>query len=75
MRATGGPGFAASVSSPAMTQGAVALLQNSLTAEENALWVSLGPNWTHQKYMMQNYKKLEICPFNTVCAHADVWLT
>ncbi|XP_051738126.1 epidermal growth factor receptor kinase substrate 8-like protein 1 isoform X3 [Ctenopharyngodon idella] len=49
VKATGGPGFAASVSSPAMTQGAVALLQTSLTAQENALWVSLGPNWTQQR--------------------------
>ncbi|XP_039540823.1 epidermal growth factor receptor kinase substrate 8-like protein 1 isoform X2 [Pimephales promelas] len=54
VRATGGPGFAASVSSPAMTQGAVALLQNSLTPQENALWVSLGPNWTHQKSALRS---------------------
>ncbi|XP_067291723.1 epidermal growth factor receptor kinase substrate 8-like protein 1 isoform X2 [Pseudorasbora parva] len=54
VKATGGPGFAASVSSPAMTQGAVALLQNNLTAQENALWISLGPNWTHQKSALRS---------------------
>ncbi|XP_052397893.1 epidermal growth factor receptor kinase substrate 8-like protein 1 [Carassius gibelio] len=54
VKATGGPGFAASVSSPAMTQGAVTLLQNNLTAQENALWVSLGPNWTQHRSALRS---------------------
>ncbi|KAG5832351.1 hypothetical protein ANANG_G00290190 [Anguilla anguilla] len=36
----------AGVASPALTGGAVALLQDSLTDEEKQLWTSLGPNWT-----------------------------
>lgn len=36
----------ASVSSPALTNGAVALLQDNLNEEERQLWTSLGPNWT-----------------------------
>uniref|UniRef100_A0A8C2D815 Eps8 like 1b n=1 Tax=Cyprinus carpio TaxID=7962 RepID=A0A8C2D815_CYPCA len=54
VKATGGPGYAASVSSPAMTQGAVTLLQNNLTAQENALWVSLGPNWTQHRSALRS---------------------
>lgn len=54
VKATGGPGFAASVSSPAMTQGAVTLLQNSLTTQENALWISLGPNWTQHRSALRS---------------------
>ncbi|XP_032394596.1 epidermal growth factor receptor kinase substrate 8-like protein 1a isoform X2 [Etheostoma spectabile] len=42
---TGGPGLGASVVSPAMTTGAVSLLQKHLTEEEKQLWTSLGPNW------------------------------
>ncbi|XP_051969461.1 epidermal growth factor receptor kinase substrate 8-like protein 1 [Xyrauchen texanus] len=54
VKATRGPGLAASVSSPAMTQGAVTLLQENLTAQENELWVSLGPNWTHQRSALRS---------------------
>uniref|UniRef100_A0A3Q2TQX8 EPS8 signaling adaptor L1a n=1 Tax=Fundulus heteroclitus TaxID=8078 RepID=A0A3Q2TQX8_FUNHE len=36
----------ASVVSPALTRGAVSLLQEHLTEEEKELWTSLGPNWT-----------------------------
>uniref|UniRef100_A0A672PMF0 Eps8 like 1b n=1 Tax=Sinocyclocheilus grahami TaxID=75366 RepID=A0A672PMF0_SINGR len=54
VKATGGPGFAASVSSPAMTQGAVTLLQNNLTAQDNALWISLGPNWTQHRSALRS---------------------
>ncbi|XP_059204577.1 epidermal growth factor receptor kinase substrate 8-like protein 1a [Centropristis striata] len=46
VRTTGGPELAASVVSPALTSGAVSLLQENLTAEEKELWTSLGPNWT-----------------------------
>lgn len=38
--------MAASVVSPGMTKGAVAMLQNDLTAENKQLWTSLGTNWT-----------------------------
>ncbi|XP_051970665.1 epidermal growth factor receptor kinase substrate 8-like protein 1 [Xyrauchen texanus] len=54
VKATGGPGLAASVSSPAMTQGAVTLLQNNLTAQENELWVALGPNWTQPRSALRS---------------------
>ncbi|XP_011476610.1 epidermal growth factor receptor kinase substrate 8-like protein 1 isoform X1 [Oryzias latipes] len=43
---TGGTTMAASVVSPGMTKGAVAMLQNDLTAENKQLWTSLGTNWT-----------------------------
>ncbi|KAM9457933.1 epidermal growth factor receptor kinase substrate 8-like protein 1a [Clarias gariepinus] len=46
VKTTGGPGLAAGVSSPALTSGAIALLQQNLTQEERELWSSLGPNWT-----------------------------
>ncbi|XP_036446443.1 epidermal growth factor receptor kinase substrate 8-like protein 1a [Colossoma macropomum] len=46
VKTTGGPGLAAGVSSPALTSGAVTLLQQNLTKEEKELWSSLGPNWT-----------------------------
>uniref|UniRef100_A0A4W5JNS3 EPS8 signaling adaptor L1a n=1 Tax=Hucho hucho TaxID=62062 RepID=A0A4W5JNS3_9TELE len=36
----------ATVVSPALTSGAVSLLQKHLTDEEKELWTSLGPNWT-----------------------------
>ncbi|TDH02757.1 hypothetical protein EPR50_G00156090 [Perca flavescens] len=42
---TGGPALGSSVVSPAMTSGAVSLLQKHLTEEEKQLWTSLGPNW------------------------------
>uniref|UniRef100_A0A3Q2VXB6 EPS8 signaling adaptor L1a n=1 Tax=Haplochromis burtoni TaxID=8153 RepID=A0A3Q2VXB6_HAPBU len=43
---TGGPALAASIISPALTNGAVKLLQEHLTLEENELWTSLGTSWT-----------------------------
>ncbi|XP_047428765.1 epidermal growth factor receptor kinase substrate 8-like protein 1a [Mugil cephalus] len=43
---TTGPELCASVVSPAMTSGAVSLLQEHLTEEEKELWTSLGTNWT-----------------------------
>ncbi|XP_062387840.1 epidermal growth factor receptor kinase substrate 8-like protein 1a isoform X2 [Sardina pilchardus] len=46
VKTTGGPSLAASVLSPALTSGAVTLLQDTLTEEEKELWTSLGPNWT-----------------------------
>lgn len=46
VKTTGGPELGASVLSPAMTSGAVSLLQEHLTAEEKELWASLGTNWT-----------------------------
>ncbi|XP_064170294.1 epidermal growth factor receptor kinase substrate 8-like protein 1a isoform X2 [Anguilla rostrata] len=46
VKTTGGPSLGAGVASPALTGGAVALLQDSLTDEEKQLWTSLGPNWT-----------------------------
>ncbi|XP_073350213.1 epidermal growth factor receptor kinase substrate 8-like protein 1a [Pagrus major] len=45
-KTTGGPALGASVVSPAMTSGAVSLLQEHLTEREKGLWTSLGPNWT-----------------------------
>lgn len=45
VKTTGGPALGASVVSPAMTSGAVSLLQEHLTKEERELWTSLGPNW------------------------------
>ncbi|XP_061568307.1 epidermal growth factor receptor kinase substrate 8-like protein 1a isoform X2 [Cololabis saira] len=46
VKTTGGPALGASVVSPAMTSGAVSLLQEHLTDEEKTLWTSLGTNWT-----------------------------
>ncbi|XP_036381124.1 epidermal growth factor receptor kinase substrate 8-like protein 1 [Megalops cyprinoides] len=46
VRTTGGPALAASVSTPAMTSGAVSLLSENLTDEERQLWTTLGTNWT-----------------------------
>ncbi len=46
VRTTGGPALGASVSSPAMTNSAITLLQDNLNEEERQLWSSLGPNWT-----------------------------
>ncbi|KAI1896268.1 hypothetical protein AGOR_G00093050 [Albula goreensis] len=46
VRTTGGPALAASVSTPAMTSGAVSLLQDNLSVEERQLWTALGTNWT-----------------------------
>lgn len=49
VKTTGGPAMGASVSSPAMTDSAVSLLQDNLNLEERQLWTSLGPNWTHSQ--------------------------
>ncbi|XP_035386257.1 epidermal growth factor receptor kinase substrate 8-like protein 1a isoform X2 [Electrophorus electricus] len=46
VKATGGPALGAGVSSPALSSGAVSLLQQNLTRAEKELWSSLGPNWT-----------------------------
>uniref|UniRef100_A0A3B4TCT5 EPS8 signaling adaptor L1b n=1 Tax=Seriola dumerili TaxID=41447 RepID=A0A3B4TCT5_SERDU len=46
VKTTGGPGLGASVTSPALTNSAVSLLQDNLNEEERQLWSSLGPNWT-----------------------------
>ncbi|XP_078141041.1 epidermal growth factor receptor kinase substrate 8-like protein 1a [Centroberyx gerrardi] len=46
VKTTGGPELGAAVVSPALTSGAVSLLQEHLTAEEKELWTSLGANWT-----------------------------
>ncbi|XP_072298205.1 epidermal growth factor receptor kinase substrate 8-like protein 1 [Eucyclogobius newberryi] len=46
MEKTTGAELGASVVSPALTSGAVSLLQDQLTAEERELWTSLGHNWT-----------------------------
>nr|XP_046233108.1 epidermal growth factor receptor kinase substrate 8-like protein 1 [Scatophagus argus]XP_046233109.1 epidermal growth factor receptor kinase substrate 8-like protein 1 [Scatophagus argus]XP_046233110.1 epidermal growth factor receptor kinase substrate 8-like protein 1 [Scatophagus argus] len=46
VRTTGGPALGASVSSPAMTNSAITLLQDNLNEEERELWTSLGHNWT-----------------------------
>ncbi|KAL2078464.1 hypothetical protein ACEWY4_026149 [Coilia grayii] len=49
VKTTGGPALAASVVSPALTTGAVTLLQQHVTPEEGQLWTSLGPNWTQPR--------------------------
>ncbi|KAL2100873.1 hypothetical protein ACEWY4_002634 [Coilia grayii] len=46
VKTTGGPSLAASVCSPALSSGALALLRDTLTQEEKELWTSLGANWT-----------------------------
>ncbi|KAF4087640.1 hypothetical protein AMELA_G00072850 [Ameiurus melas] len=46
VRTTGSPALAASVSSPALTVGAVTLLRENLTQQEHTLWSSLGSYWT-----------------------------
>ncbi|XP_037111841.1 epidermal growth factor receptor kinase substrate 8-like protein 1 [Syngnathus acus] len=46
MKTTGGAQLGGSVVSPALTTGAISLLQEHLTAEEKRLWTELGPNWT-----------------------------
>nr|XP_046194852.1 epidermal growth factor receptor kinase substrate 8-like protein 1 [Oncorhynchus gorbuscha] len=46
VKTTDGPEMGATVVSPALTSGAVSLLQKHLTDEEKELWSSLGPNWT-----------------------------
>ncbi|XP_028845988.1 epidermal growth factor receptor kinase substrate 8-like protein 1 [Denticeps clupeoides] len=49
VKATGGPALALRVLSPAMTTGAVSLLQNTLSDEEKQLWRSLGTYWTEPR--------------------------
>ncbi|XP_060749171.1 epidermal growth factor receptor kinase substrate 8-like protein 1a isoform X1 [Tachysurus vachellii] len=49
VKTTGGPDLAAGVSSPALTNGAISLLQQNLMQDERELWSSLGPNWTQAK--------------------------
>lgn len=46
VKTTGGPAVGASVSSPAMTNSAITLLQDTLSEDERQLWASLGLNWT-----------------------------
>ncbi|KAK2820214.1 hypothetical protein Q5P01_023173 [Channa striata] len=46
VKTTAGPALGASVSSPALTDSAVSLLQDNLNQQERQLWTSLGPNWT-----------------------------
>ncbi|XP_054614795.1 epidermal growth factor receptor kinase substrate 8-like protein 1 isoform X2 [Dunckerocampus dactyliophorus] len=46
VKTTGGPEFGGSVISPALTHGAVSLLEKHLTEEEKELWTELGPYWT-----------------------------
>ncbi|KAI7803200.1 epidermal growth factor receptor kinase substrate 8-like protein 1a isoform X2 [Triplophysa rosa] len=46
VKTTGGPKLAATVSSPALTSGAISLLQHTLNGQEKALWTSLGHYWT-----------------------------
>ncbi|XP_041733995.1 epidermal growth factor receptor kinase substrate 8-like protein 1 [Coregonus clupeaformis] len=46
VRTTGGPALGASVTSPALTNSAVTLLQDNLSEEERQLWMALGPHWT-----------------------------
>ncbi|XP_056152963.1 epidermal growth factor receptor kinase substrate 8-like protein 1 [Lampris incognitus] len=53
VRTTGGPTLGASVVSPALTDSAVTLLNDSLTEEERQLWTSLGPNWTLPRSQLQ----------------------
>lgn len=64
VKTTGGPTFAATISSPALTSGAISLLQKNLNANEKALWTSLGPYWTLQ------YSKLN----ETVSQYTPVFL-
>uniref|UniRef100_A0A667Y6U7 EPS8 signaling adaptor L1a n=1 Tax=Myripristis murdjan TaxID=586833 RepID=A0A667Y6U7_9TELE len=49
VKTTGGPELGATVASPALTCGAVSLLQEHLTGEEKELWTSLGANWTSRR--------------------------
>ncbi|XP_069373181.1 epidermal growth factor receptor kinase substrate 8-like protein 1 isoform X2 [Paralichthys olivaceus] len=53
VKTTGGPALGASVSSPSMTNSAVSLLEDNLSAEERQLWTSLGPNWTHSRSQLR----------------------
>ncbi|XP_061613278.1 epidermal growth factor receptor kinase substrate 8-like protein 1 isoform X1 [Phyllopteryx taeniolatus] len=79
VKTTGGPALAASVSSPALTDAAVSLLQENLTVDERQLWTSLGPNWTHARAELRG----PIAPYtpvfldgwkpNTFRADGQVW--
>ncbi|KAK1794720.1 hypothetical protein P4O66_009888 [Electrophorus voltai] len=53
VKATGGPSLATSVTSPALTTGAVDLLKNTITLQEHTLWNSLGPYWTYPRSMLR----------------------
>ncbi|KAF6734777.1 Epidermal growth factor receptor kinase substrate 8-like protein 1 [Oryzias melastigma] len=53
VKTTGGPAMGASVSSPAMTNSAISLLQETLSEEEKTLWTSLGPNWTQPRSQLR----------------------
>lgn len=46
VNATGGPEVARGVGTPCLTQDAVTLLRDTLNEKEDALWRSLGENWT-----------------------------
>ncbi|XP_077590274.1 epidermal growth factor receptor kinase substrate 8-like protein 1 [Stigmatopora nigra] len=46
VKTTGGPTLAGSVVNPALTIGAVSLLQEYLAEDEKELWKDLGSNWT-----------------------------
>ncbi|KAL6102737.1 uncharacterized protein ACO6RY_02291 [Pungitius sinensis] len=62
VKTTGGPALAASVASPAMTIGAVSLLQHHLIAEEKELWTSLGPYWTSSR----SHLNVSVPPYSPV---------
>ncbi|KAI4897983.1 hypothetical protein NFI96_009094, partial [Prochilodus magdalenae] len=62
VKATGNPALAASVSSPALTTGAVELLKNNLTLEEHTLWSSLGPYWTQPRSALRG----PVAPYSPV---------
>ncbi|XP_029364483.1 epidermal growth factor receptor kinase substrate 8-like protein 1a [Echeneis naucrates] len=62
VKTTGGPGLGMAVVSPAMTSGAVVLLQEHLTEEEKELWTSLGPNWTSP----YSHLNLSVPPYSPV---------
>uniref|UniRef100_A0A8B9JKR6 Uncharacterized protein n=1 Tax=Astyanax mexicanus TaxID=7994 RepID=A0A8B9JKR6_ASTMX len=49
VKVTGDAAVAAGVISPALTAGAVDLLQNNLNLQEHTLWSSLGPYWTQPR--------------------------
>ncbi|KPP62315.1 epidermal growth factor receptor kinase substrate 8-like protein 1-like, partial [Scleropages formosus] len=53
VKTTGGPALGASVVSPALSSGAVALLQGHLTEEEQQLWTALGSNWTQPRSQLR----------------------
>ncbi|XP_075993105.1 epidermal growth factor receptor kinase substrate 8-like protein 1 [Genypterus blacodes] len=62
VKTTGGPALGAAVVSPALTSGAVSLLQEHLTREEKELWTSLGPYWT----LPRSQLSVSVPPFSPV---------